>query len=298
MSIISVCVCTRRRPEGLKRLLKSFNNMKNPEGITLKIIVVENDFESKSKKIVENFSNLGNFQINYYLEPEQGISIARNRAVKESHNTDFCCFVDDDQEVAPDWLEELLKCQQEFNSDGVWGQNPPVFNRSVPLYIEKFYQPEVFPYGTIVRTAHTNCLMLRKKCLDRIIGPFDERLNFTGGEDSYLTSKISAIGFIIRFNPRAIAYEIIPGERTTIKYILRRTLRISNAGFIIKSFQKESFRKTEEFTRLLLRFGFGMLILIPYLVFSKEDKIKGWIKIANSVGGFSYFFGRSNNFYK
>jgi len=53
-------------------------------------------------------------------------------------------------------------------------------------------------------------LLIRKKYLDKLSGPFDTRLNFSGGEDSFLTKDISELGGIIRFNPDAIAYEIIP----------------------------------------------------------------------------------------
>jgi succinoglycan biosynthesis protein ExoM len=298
MKVISVCICTRRRPEGLRRLLASLKRIKIPEGLILKIIIVENDSVNRSQEIVNDFSAMTYFQISYFLETRQGLSFARNRSVKEAQGSDFYCFVDDDQEVAPDWLEELLKCQSEFKADGVWGPNPPVFKRDVPVYIKRFYSPDIYQYGEVVKKAHTNCLLLGKECLEKINGPFDERLNFTGGEDSYLTSMISENGYIIRFNPCAIAYEIVPDNRTTLNYVFKRTSRISYAGMVIKSFQKDSFKKTEEFTRLILRFVFGSLILIPYFVFSRRDRIKGWIKIANAVGGFSFFIGRHNNFYK
>jgi succinoglycan biosynthesis protein ExoM len=272
--------------------------MSIPPHSSLRIIIVENDNENKSGSVVEEFSQYNSLHINYYLETSQGLSHARNRAVREAKDSDFCCFVDDDQEVSPDWLLQLFRCQTDFNADAVWGPNPPVFSRKVPAYIEKFHAPDLFGYGEIVRKAHTNCLLVRKECLDKLDGPFDERLNYTGGEDSYMTSVLSDMGCIIRFNPDAVAYEIIPEERTSVKYVIRRTFRISNAGLVVKSFQKDSFSRTKEFGHLLLRFGYGLLILVPYMLFSKRDRLRGVIKIANAAGGFSFIFGSYNKFYK
>jgi succinoglycan biosynthesis protein ExoM len=298
MIIISICICTRNRQEGLKSLLVSLENMQKPPDTDVRIIVVENDVESRSEKIVNEIFFSSKIKINYFLETNKGISFARNRSVKEAQGSDFCCFIDDDQIADSNWLKELLKCQREFNADGVWGPNPPIFNKKAPLYIQQFYTPKKFNYGSIVSMAYTNCLLLRKKYLDKIEGPFDLRLNFTGGEDIYLTYIISNIGGVIRYNPNAIAYEIISTERTTINYIIKRVYRNSNISYFIQSLIKGNINNYKGISRLFLRFGLGLLIMVPLLLFGKSDKLKGLIKIINSIGGFSFLLGKKNHFYK
>lgn len=298
MMNISICICTRKRKEGLKKLLESFEKMRMPSNTNIRVIVVENNIENFSESIIKEFSSESRFKTSYYLETRQGISYARNRSVKEAHGSDFCCFVDDDQVVDTDWLVELVKCQREFNSDGVWGPNPPLFNRDVPDYIRKFYTPETYDYGIVVHKAATNCLLLRKMFLDSINGPFDIRLNFSGGEDGHLTSLVSGKGGIIRFSPNAIAYEIIPDNRTTIKYVLKRTYRISNTELLVKSLQNDRFSKRKALPRLILRFCYGLLIAFPFFFFSKTDKLKGLIKIMNATGGFIFIIGKHSQFYK
>ena len=295
---ISICICTRNRKEGLKKLLESLDNLDTPTNANIRIIVVENDSKNLSENVVKEFDTKSKFSTSYFLETRQGLAFARNRSIKEASETNFCCFVDDDQVVASDWLVELVKCQREFNADGVWGSNPPIFNKKVPSYISKFHTPKLFDYGTIVIYAATNCLLLRKEYLDKIEGAFDRRLNFTGGEDIYLTYQISNLGGIIRYNPKAIAYEIIPNDRTTIKYVAKRCYRNSNTAYYIQSIKDDNFNKFKVFLRLIMRMSLGLMIVIPFLLFGKSNALKGLIKICDAVGGFAFILDRQNQFYK
>jgi succinoglycan biosynthesis protein ExoM len=295
---ISICVCSRNRQDGLRRLLESFLVMHIPQDTDIRVIIVENDVKAKSEALVKSYADKANFRIQYFLETQQGLAYARNRSVKEAGDCDFCCFVDDDQVVAEDWLTELVKCQKEFMADGVWGTNPPVFSKNVLPSIRKFHTPKTYQYGEVVRYAFTNCLLLRKEYLDKIPGPFDPRLNFTGGEDRYMTTLISDQGAVIRCNPNAIAYEIIPDNRTTIKFYISRIYRIANAALYVRTLENENYSKWSAFPRLFLRFSYGLLILIPFFLFGKESKLKGLGKMANAIGGFAFMLRIRNKYYK
>jgi len=295
---ISICVCTRNRHDGLKSLLDSFLVMQIPRGTDVRVIIVENDTTAKSEILVNSYAYKANFRIQYFLETRQGLAYARNRSVKEAGECDFCCFVDDDQLVDDKWLTELVKCQKEFNADGVWGSNPPVFSKEVMPSIRKFHTPKPFKYGEIVKYAFTNCLLLRKAYLDKIPGPFDIRLNFTGGEDRYMTTLISNSGGVIRCNPNAKAYEIIPDNRTTIKFYVGRIYRIANAALYVRTLENENFSRWSAFPRLFLRFSYGLLIFVPFFLFGKESKLKGLGKMVNAIGGFAFMLRIRNKYYK
>jgi len=294
---VAICVCTRKRPDGIITLLKSFESLHIPQDIFIEIIVVENDKEAFTEKHIKDFSSNSNLSIAYFLETKQGISNARNRAVSESKGADYCCFVDDDQSVSPEWLFELFKCRDEFDSDGVWGPNPPIYESKVKTYIEQFHTPEVYEYGTRVTQAYTNCLLIKKSWLDKFDGPFDLRLNFTGGEDCFLTAQIIKNGGVIRYTPYAKAFEIVPASRTTIRYILKRTFRTANTKLLVQSILDSNFRKYSVLPRLIMRFGYGLIIAIPCF-FSRKNKLSGLLKISDSSGGFMFVFGRKNKFYK
>ena len=297
MISICICICTRNRQKELKKLLDSLIEMQIPPDTNVRIIVVENDLESYSEEIVKEYLLKSKLRISYFLETSQGIAFARNRSVREANGSDFCCFVDDDQFVSPDWLIELLKCQTEFNADGVWGSNPPIFNKNVPLYVKQFHKPYIYEYGTIVKMAATNCLLLRKKYLDMIDGPFDVRFNFTGGEDIYLTFLVTNKGGVIRFNPNAIAYENIPNARATIKYLIKRAFRNSNASYFVESLKSPNFNKRKVLKKEGMRFFYGILIIIPYLLFAKSNRLKGLLTIIESIGGLYFILGKQFRFY-
>lgn len=298
MTVISICVCTRRRKEGLEKLLNSLNKLELPSGTEISIVIVENDDSNYSENIVNEFRLLSRFRINYFLETRQGLVFARNRSVRESGDCDFICFTDDDQVIDKDWLIELIKCQREFDADGVAGVTKPLFSKPVPAWVENFHKSDYHPYGTIVGSAFTGSLLLRKSCLTKIDGPFDRRLNYSGGEDSYLTSKISDNGGKIRFNPDAIAFEIIPEERTKIRFVIRRTFRRSNTRLYINSFDGKNPGTVKVFGKLTMRFFYGLLLLLPYLIFDRKEKYKGLIKIVNAIGGYAFFLGKKSKFYK
>ena len=269
-----------------------------PQDTDIRVIIVENDTTAKSEILINSYAYKANFRIQYFLETRQGLAYARNRSVKEAGECDFCCFVDDDQLVDDKWLTELVKCQKEFNADGVWGSNPPVFSKEVMPSIRKFHTPKPFKYGEIVKYAFTNCLLLRKAYLDKIPGPFDIRLNFTGGEDRYMTTLISNSGGVIRCNPDAKAYEIIPDNRTTIKFYVSRIYRIANAALYVRTLENENFSRWSAFPRLFLRFSYGLLIFVPFFLFGKESKLKGLGKMVNAIGGFAFMLRIRNKYYK
>jgi glycosyltransferase involved in cell wall biosynthesis len=272
--------------------------MQTTPDMDVRIIVVENDQKNRSESILEEFSATGKFSISYYLESEQGLVYARNRSVKESGDCDFCCFTDDDEVVTSDWLIELINCQKEFNAAGVTGPTYPVLNNGTPAYIRDFHTPKPHMYGTVLETAFTGCLLMRKDYLDMIEGPFDKRLSFSGGEDIYLTYLISNRGGEIRYNPKAITYETFPEERSSINYVIKRAYRNSNTGMIVRSLRGERHFKLKSLPRLVIRFCYGLLIVVPLYIYGGKNKLQGLIKIVNAIGGFHFISGRHNRFYK
>jgi succinoglycan biosynthesis protein ExoM len=295
---VAICICTRRRQEGLRKLLESLESINIPVETSVRIVIVENDAETRSEGIVNEFSLKSKIKIDYFLETRQGLVFARNRSVKEAGECDFCCFTDDDEVVTKNWLAELLNCQVEYKADAVAGLTNPLFGREVPSYIKKFHEPDTYQHGTIVESAFTGCLLIRKKYLDLLDGPFNIRLNFSGGEDSYLSKQIRSLGGIIRFTPNAVAYELIPDNRSTIRYVIKRAFRTSNTELLIKSMRDKNFTKSGSLSRLVLRFGYGLLILFPFFIFGRENKLKGLIKVTNAIGGFAFIFGKQSQFYK
>lgn len=102
---VTVVVCTRDRPQGLKACLESMRGLAHP---AFEIIVVDNaPTDETVRGIVESYSKEdGRFR--YAREPHPGLSWARNRGI--GHATgEIVAFTDDDVRVDQWWIRGLLR---------------------------------------------------------------------------------------------------------------------------------------------------------------------------------------------
>ena len=96
----------------LEALLRSWSSLIIPEEVTVTFLVIENDTEERSKDLIQTLHPIfKSSKLVYALETEPGIPFARNRAARESlkMESDILLFVDDDEEVASDWLEKIIQ---------------------------------------------------------------------------------------------------------------------------------------------------------------------------------------------
>jgi GT2 family glycosyltransferase len=186
MNRVSICIATYKRPEMLNSLLISIlETSKDPSLIkSISIFVVDNDNEGSSKHVVEHFSssNKTDFEIYYEIEPQKGISNVRNRLVTNSlkHGGDFMIFIDDDEFVTLNWLNEMVGCAKLNNADVVIGPVIPVFEKNTPDYISYWFNRSRYPDNSTVETLQTGNLLMRLSML------MDKKVWFdtSGSEDT------------------------------------------------------------------------------------------------------------------
>ncbi len=107
---VSVIVCTRRRPEQLRRCLAALQKL---DPSAAEIIVVDNAPEERcTADILEEFG-----EVIYWPEPALGLSRARNSGILRS-SSKIVAFTDDDVLVHPRWL---LGVREAFSQDTVFG---------------------------------------------------------------------------------------------------------------------------------------------------------------------------------
>jgi glycosyltransferase involved in cell wall biosynthesis len=99
----SVVVVTKDRPESLTNLLRSLTlqSLKADE-----VIVVNNNSSRSYDTIFSQFQN--QLPLRVVLEKTPGISIARNRGIREATG-DILLFTDDDCQADPYWIENMVK---------------------------------------------------------------------------------------------------------------------------------------------------------------------------------------------
>lgn len=101
----SVVVCSRDRPEDLRRCLSSLIVQDHP-GYT--VWVVDNAPASGvTRRVVESFEAA--MDIRYVAESRPGLSRARNAALENGLDGDWVAWLDDDEVADPMWLTELMR---------------------------------------------------------------------------------------------------------------------------------------------------------------------------------------------
>jgi succinoglycan biosynthesis protein ExoM len=102
--------------------------------------------------IVSSFCGQGPVDIAYICEPDQNISLARNRAVRNARGN-YLALIDDDECPGEDWLWNMYNTIKEHNSDGVLGPVDPQYAVKPPKWILKgrLHGRKKFKTGEILR---------------------------------------------------------------------------------------------------------------------------------------------------
>jgi GT2 family glycosyltransferase len=209
----TVAVCTRDRPEDLKRCLDAL--MRLPDDGQEFLVIDNCPATDETQHLVEHYP-----KVRYVREDVPGSSAARNRALREASH-EIVAFTDDD--AAPDagWLRALMRNFANPRVLCVTGQVMPLelendaqewFEQYSPLgrgfrrvvfdgaHCDRF---RVAPVGVSANMA------LRRSLLDSV-GAFDEVLGVGTptrcGEDHDLFSRILANGYQIVYDPTALSW--------------------------------------------------------------------------------------------
>lgn len=227
---VAICVATFQRPQLLQNLLDAFAQLKfnKVSEPSVRIIVADND-EAQSAKPVCQGARIP-WPVRYVCEPQRGIARARNRAIECAGQADFLAFIDDDEVPSVHWLDELLWVRSRYKADVVSGSVIPAFAKDVPKWIRdgKFFHRPVFNTGHPLRLCSTNNALIRAKILRGVPG-FDERFNFTGGEDTLFFLRVREAGFRMVFSKEAVVYEPVSAQRANFSWLLRRGFQAGNS---------------------------------------------------------------------
>lgn len=225
MKHISVCICTYKRPQFLRRLLKEFDDQETAGLFTYSIVVVDNDHLESARVVVSDFEASSTIPIRYCLEPRQNIALARNKAIENAEG-DFVAFIDDDEFPTKLWLLTLFRACGEYDVDGVLGPVKRYFDETPPKWLLKsnFYERPTYPTGFVIdyRKGRTGNVLLRKQSLAGCPEPF--RPEVLVGSDQDFFRRMIENGHVFIWCDEAIAYEIVPPIRWKRTFMLKRAL--------------------------------------------------------------------------
>jgi glycosyltransferase involved in cell wall biosynthesis len=191
------------------------------------ILVVDNDSAGTAKEPTCRMAKMSSHRIEYHVEPEQNISLARNKAVLNSSG-EFIAFIDDDELPIDEWLYHLFTALHAYHADGVMGPVLPRFRPGTPDWLLKsgICQRPSHTTGTPLRSGRTGNVLLHRRVFSENRVLFEKEYGRTGGEDCAFFEKQIKNGFTFVWCEEAPVFEDIPPERCRLRFHVAKNLRI------------------------------------------------------------------------
>jgi len=302
MNKIIVCIPTYQRPELLKKLVISILECNIDRSLIkdVSIIIVDNDAGKTAEPAVTGLkeNNRKDHEIAYYHLPLKGLSNVRNELLQigMDRNPDFLVFVDDDEFVSQNWLNELVGTIVKNNGDMTMGPVISHVSKKIPEYVSYWLERSGHTDNEKLYYIRTGNLIIRAESLSEKKIRFDPRFNHTGGEDSYFGLQMLKKGATIYWASRAIVYETVPDERANISWIAMRYYNGANKySYILRienNYSKIIKKLVVSFLYIIL--GFFSLILIPFPI---RKRYLGILKLYEGWGGIKGLLGLRYNEY-
>jgi glycosyltransferase involved in cell wall biosynthesis len=160
------------------------------------------------------------------VEPEQNIALARNKAI-ENAKGDFIALIDDDELPAPQWLLNLYKALNRYQSDGILGPVLPFFETEPPPWVlrGRFFDRPSHPTGHVLAWENTRSgnTLLRRELFQEDRKWFDPAFG-SGGEDRDFFKRKIEEGHVFVWCNEAPVYEHVPPQRWKRTVLLKRAL--------------------------------------------------------------------------
>lgn len=221
---ITVVLCTRDRPAGLRRTLEALRLQQYPD---FEVLVVDNaPATDETRDLAGSFE--GPMPTRYVREPRPGLSWARNRGI-EAAQGEVLAFIDDDETPDPHWLAEIAwgftaapnvgcvtgmilpaeietKAQDWFEQYGGHSKGRTVLKQLVFDASANRSQHPLYPLPPFGAGGN---MALTRGALERI-GGFDPALGAgtptRGGEDTAAFSDVMLAGYTLVHRPAAFIW--------------------------------------------------------------------------------------------
>lgn len=287
---VAVCVATYRRPILLSTLLESLTQLTFPKSGSpeVHLIVVDNDHAGSAREIVASGSAGFQGPVHYAIEPRRNIAAARNTALELalSQGAEWIAFVDDDERVAPTWLDELLDAQRSYVADVVCGPVFPYFEEDADAWVVSgaFFDPHRFETGSTLDFGLTGSALLASSLVENGLR-FDERFGLGGAEDVHFFTRLYRAGATIVWTNDARAEELIPASRANARWILRRAFRVGNSQtHCVRAIATRPSELVLPLAQAFIRMGVGLVRMGPALFSGRISMLRSLRMICHGAG--------------
>ena len=281
---VSIIVCTHNGALTISQCLSSLKKQNYPSQ-KYEVIVIDNASTDNTKRLIKN--------VQYVYEAKLGLSIARNRGIKQAKG-EIVAFIDDDALADKNWLKHLVS---QFKTKKIWavgGQVKPKYQVKPPNWLPKKYlfALSICHLGSTIKSVPdiigTN--MAFRKTIFSQIGYFNPRLGrrankLFSSEEIDLCQRITKANGKIIYTPHAIVRHLVSKQRLTKRFF---TLRIFFEGVSLARMDKENINFNKRFRRLIFHRSRALITaLIKLLIYRRFTY---WCDFLLNLGYFSGFF--------
>ena len=240
--MITLIICTYNREKYIRPLLDSIAKNDYPT-TEYEIVLVDNNCTDNTREVCKQFAAANpEVALRYVVEPEQGLSAARNKGIKEAKG-DIIIYVDDDALVDSDYIRiyaEHFATHPDTMAAG--GPIEPLYETQEPSWMSPYTKALLtawMNYGDKVREYPKGRYpgggnaAYRKEVFDRV-GLFNTELGRKGNlllasEEKDIFDKMKVLGMKVLYLPTPVLHHCIPQAKLEEGYFNRLTLQIGRS---------------------------------------------------------------------
>lgn len=244
---LTIAICTYNGATRLPQVIEKLRGQIGVEDLKWEILVIDNNSSDATRGVVrqqQQFRAEG-WRLRYCFEPEQGLAIARHRAVTEARGN-LVGFLDDDNIPAPNWVAEACRFGQAHPQIGAYGSQifgdfagptPANFSRIAPLLALTDRGPSPIPYKPQrkVLPPGAGLVVRRQVWLEHVPAQCFLQGRSSGlklpGEDLEALLHIQQSGWAIWYNPTMQLHHQIPTWRLERDYLTDLCHRVGLSRF-------------------------------------------------------------------
>ena len=284
--MISIIICTYNREKYIRPLLESIAKNDYPT-TDYEIVLVDNNCTDNTHGVCEQFAAAHKeVAFRYVIEPEQGLSAARNKGIKEAKG-DIIIYVDDDALVDSDYIRiyaEHFAVHPDTMAAG--GPIEPLYETQEPSWMSPYTKALLtawMNYGDQVREYPNGRYpgggnaAYRKEVFERV-GLFNTELGRKGNlllasEEKDIFDKMKALDMKVFYLPTPVLHHCIPQAKLEEDYFNRLTSQIGRS----ERMRTCAISKGKYLSRLaaeVVKWGGTLALLCIYTL--QGHPMKGW----------------------
>lgn len=236
--LITLVIPTYNRAESLLVALRSVARQRLDPALWECLIIDNNSTDHTAEAVARFAAEHPALHLRRVVEPQAGVSHARNRALQEAA-TELICSIDDDERINEDFIESYLRFFESHPEAKIaGGRIIAEYPAGRPAWMSRWTERPIanpMAFGTAIRPFPKGALpgggnMGFRRSFALRYG-FNTRLGRVGGkpiggEENDFFLRIRESGEELWYIPTAVMWHIIPEEKLTAAYFDRLTYHI------------------------------------------------------------------------